>query len=236
MGSIPTHPELLDWLAVWFRDEAKGSLKKLHRFILTSKTWQQSSLSSAHKVDSANRLLSHMKRQRLDAGVFRDSLLHLSGKLEFTMGGPGIEQFVKSAGPQGAQELDYETFDWNSAQAARRSIYRVVWRGIPDPFMEALDFPDLGLLTPKRTSSVSSLQSLALFNNNFVLHASQWLTDLAKNKHPNFDSQTHYLIKLLWLRTPTPNEQKLFKTYAQQHGLPSLCRILINSNEFLFIE
>ena len=236
MGTIPSHPELLDWLAIWFRDQAKGSLKALHKLILTSKTWQQSSLNSAHKVDSTNQLLSHMRRQRLDAGAFRDSLLHLSGKLEFTMGGPGIEQFVKSAGHQGSKKLDYENFDWNSAHAARRSIYRVVWRGIPDPFMEALDFPDLGLLTPKRTSSVSSLQSLALFNNNFVLHSSQWLSDRAKKERQDLKSQIHRLIELLWLRPPNVKEQTLFKTYAQQHGLSALCRILINSNEFLFIE
>ena len=102
--------------------------------------------------------------------------------------------------------------------------------------MEALDFPDLGLLTPKRTSSTSSLQSLALFNNNFVLHASQWLADRAKKEHPDLRAQLQHLIELLWLRAPTPNEQILFNTYAQQHGLPALCRILINSNEFLFIE
>ena len=236
MGSTPSHPELLDWLAIWFRDEAKGSLKALHKRILTSKTWQQASLDSVHNVDSTNRLLSHMKRQRLEAGVFRDSLLQLSGKLNPTMGGPGVEQFTRSKSKQGALKLNYESFDWNSAQAARRSIYRVVWRGIPDPFMEALDFPDLGLLTPKRTSSVSSLQSLALFNNNFVLHSSQWLSDRAKKEHPNLDSQIHRLIELLWLRPPNSKEKTLFKTYAQQHGLSALCRILINSNEFLFIE
>ena len=236
MGSIPTHPELLDWLAVWFRDEAKGSLKALHKLILTSKTWQQSSLSSAHNVDSTNRLLSHMKRQRLEAGVFRDSLLQLSGKLNLTMGGAGIEQFTRSKAKGGALNLNYEDFDWNSPAAGRRSIYRVVWRGIPDPFMEALDFPDLGLLTPKRTSSISSLQSLALFNNNFVLHASQWLADRAIKEHPDLRAQLQHLIQLLWLRAPSPNEKILFKTYAQQHGLPALCRILINSNEFLFIE
>jgi hypothetical protein len=177
-----------------------------------------------------------MKRQRLEAGVFRDSLLQLSGKLNPTMGGEGIEQFTRSKAKGGALKLNYEDFDWNSPAAGRRSIYRVVWRGIPDPFMEALDFPDLGLLTPKRTSSVSSLQSLALFNNNFVLHSSQWLSDRAKKEHQNLDSQIRRLIELLWLRPPNSKEKTLFKTYAQQHGLSALCRILINSNEFLFIE
>ena len=236
MGSEPSHPELLDWLAVWFRDEAKGSLKELHKLILTSHTWQQSSLISNKKIDSTNRLLSHMNRQRLDAEVFRDSLLRLSGRLDLTMGGPGIEQFTKSDGPQGAKVLNYDAFDWNSPQAARRTIYRVVWRGIPDPFLEALDFPDLGILAPKRTASVFSLQSLALFNNNFVLHSSDWLAARVIKEHSDLDARINRLIELLWLRLPTPEEHQLFKTYVQQHDLPALCRILINSNEFLFIE
>ena len=236
MGSEPSHPELLDWLAAWFRDEAKGSLKELHKLILTSQTWQQTSRISNKQHDSTNRLLSHMSRRRLDAEVFRDSLLRLSGKIDLTMGGPGIEQFTKTDGPQGASVLDYDAFDWNSPQAARRTIYRVVWRGIPDPFMEALDFPDLGILAPKRTSSVSALQSLALFNNDFVLHSSDWLAARAEKEHSQLDAQINRLVHLLWLRLPTPDEHQLFKAYAQQHNLPALCRILINSNEFLFIE
>jgi len=236
MGSQPSHPELLDWLAAWFRDEAKGSLKELHKLILTSQTWQQSSTGTQHDRDPTNRLLSRMNRQHLDADVIRDSLLRLSGKIDLTMGGPGIEQFTKTKGHQGSSVLDYEAFDWNSPHAPRRTIYRVVWRGIPDPFMEALDFPDLGILAPKRTDSISALQSLALFNNNFVLHSSDWLADRVSNEHPDLDSQITRLVHLLWLRQPNPDELQQFKAYAQQHSLPALSRILINSNEFLFIE
>lgn len=236
MGSTPSHPELLDYLARWFRDEAKGSLKQLHRLILTSQTWQQSSQNACPEIDADNRLLSHMNRRRLDAETFRDSLLRLPGKIDLTMGGDGIEQFVKSKGLNGSSELDYDAFDWNSPQARRRTIYRVVWRGIPDPFLEALDFPDLGILAPNRTSSVSSLQSLALFNNNFVLHTSEWLADHAREKHPTLDSQITCLTQLLWLRPPTPDELTSFKSYAQRHALPALARILINSNEFLYLR
>ncbi len=84
MGAEPTNPELLDWLAVWFRDDAKGSLKELHYLILTSKSWKQSGAP---------------RRTRLDAEMFRDALLHVSGKLDTKMGGPGIEQFSKKKGP-----------------------------------------------------------------------------------------------------------------------------------------
>ncbi|MCH1510469.1 MAG: DUF1549 and DUF1553 domain-containing protein, partial [Akkermansiaceae bacterium] len=236
MGSKPTHPELLDWLAVWFRDEAKGSLKKLHRLILTSETWQQSSLAPANSKDSENRLLWRMNRKRMDAEIYRDSVLRISGRLNLTMGGPGIEQFKKSQGPQSTPVLDYSAFDWDSPEATRRSIYRVVWRGIPDPFMEAMDFPDLGLLAPKRGFSVSALQSLAVFNNDFILSSSEQLAKSIKSEHLDHTSQIERAVRLVWLRSPTDDEQSQFIAYTQKHGLPAFCRILLNSNEFLFVE
>lgn len=236
MGGAPSHPELLDWLAVWFRDEAKGSLKELHRLILTSQTWQQSSRAMPNEQDADNRLLWRMNSQRLDAETLRDSILHLSGRLDLTMGGPGIEQFRKSKGPQSTPALDYTAYDWNSPGASRRSIYRVVWRGIPDPFMEALDFPDLGILAPKRGFSVSALQSLAVFNNDFILHGSEWLATDLQEKHPDLSGQLDQLAKLVWLRTPSPDETSALSAYAKEHGLPALCRVLFNSNEFLFVE
>ena len=133
MGGQPSHPDLLDWLAVWFRDEADGSLKQLHRLIMTSDAWQRSSgvgvvaMAEQRSRDADNRLLWRMNRQRLSADVFRDSVLQLSGRLDLTMGGPGVEQFAKSKGPQATPALDYAQFDWTTAAAGRRSIYR--WSG-----------------------------------------------------------------------------------------------------------
>ncbi len=236
MGSEPTHPELLDWLAVWFRDEANGSLKELHRLILTSQTWQQSSLVGTNEIDSENYLLWRMNRQRIEAEVFRDSVLRMGGRLDFTMGGPGIEQFAKSKGPQATPALDYSKFDWESPEASRRSIYRVVWRGIPDPFMETMDFPDLGLLAPKRGFSVSALQSLSLFNNDFVLHGSNRLADRVKKETQVNEQQVARAVQLAWLRLPSEEERVLFTAYVQKHGLPAFCRLLLNSSEFLFVE
>ena len=236
MGSQPSHPELLDWLAVWFRDEAKGSLKKLHKLILTSETWQQASQILPNAKDSDNRLLWRMNRQRMDAEVFRDSILRLSGRLDLSMGGPGIEQFKKSQGPQATPALDYSSYDWNSPGASRRSIYRVVWRGISDPFMEALDFPDLGLLAPKRGFSVSALQSLAVFNNDFVLHGSEWLAQRVESEGGDLEAHVQRAVRLVWLRPPSASEHLGFSNYARKHGLSAFCRVLLNSNEFLFIE
>jgi hypothetical protein len=177
-----------------------------------------------------------MNRQRIDADVFRDSVLQISGRLNLTMGGPGIEQFVKTKGPQATPSLDYQAYDWESAEATRRSIYRVVWRGIPDPFMEALDFPDLGLLAPKRGFSVSALQSLSLFNNDFVLHASGWMAERIEGECGEVDAQVVRAVERAWLRTPTAREQQAFAAYVEQHGLAAFCRVLFNSNEFLFVD
>jgi len=242
MGGIPSHPELLDWLAVWFRDDAGGSMKKLHRLILLSDAYQRASASDgvpverANANDSDNRLLWRSHRRRMDAESFRDSVLQISGRLDLTMSGPGIQQFSQTKGPQATPTLDYDAFDWNAAGAGRRSIYRVVWRGIADPFMESLDFPDLGLLAPKREFSVSALQALAMYNNDFVLHHSQALADNVAQDQASREQQILQVVRLLHLRKPSDAEVALLTAYSQQHGLAATCRILFNSNEFLFIE
>jgi mono/diheme cytochrome c family protein len=252
MGGVPSHPELLDWLAVWFRDDAKGSLKKLHRLILLSSTWQRASAApqstsltldvrgdqtvDATLIDSDNRLLWRMNRRRLDAESYRDSILQFSGRIDLTMGGPGIQQFTQSKGAQATPKLDYDAFDWDHSTAARRSIYRVVWRGISDPFMESLDFPDLGLLSPKRGESVSALQALSVFNNDFVLHHSQVLAKSLEETQPTIDDQLTRACRLVYLREPGDDERVLLVAYAQKHGLAATCRVLLNSNEFLFVE
>ena len=252
MGGVPSHPELLDWLAVWFRDDAKGSLKKLHRLILLSSTWQRASTlprstsetsevstdqsADGATIDSDNRLLWRMNRRRLDAESYRDSILQISGRIDLTMGGPGIQQFTQSKGAQATPKLDYDAFDWNNPSAARRSIYRVVWRGIADPFMESLDFPDLGLLPSTRGESVSALQALSVFNNDFVLHHSRVLATSLETTQTTIDEQVAQACRLVYLREPRDEERTLLTAYAKKHGLAATCRVLLNSNEFLFVE
>ncbi len=243
MGDTPSHPELLDWLATWFRDDGQGSLKELHRIIVRSATYQQSSdLSSPTTsvsplaVDAENRLLWRMNRRRLDAESFRDAVLQIAGRLDLTVGGPGIEQFTQTKGAQLTPQLDYDAFDWHQPGAGRRSIYRVVWRGIPDPFLESLDFPDLGLLAPTRGFSVSALQSLALFNNDFVLHHSQLLAENLAARYPTLQQQVVQACSLVFLRQPDPDEVEELAAYAQAYGLAAMCRVLFNSNEFLFVD
>jgi hypothetical protein len=257
MGGVPSHPELLDWLAVWFRDEAKGSLKALHRLIVTSATWQQSSAlppppaSAAQPVttlaphrggpdpqgiDPDNRLLWRMNRTRLDADSYRDAVMAASGRLNLTMGGPGIAHYNASPGPQATPVLDYAGFDWEAPAAPRRSIYRVVYRGIADPFMEVLDFPDMGLLSPTRGFSASALQSLTLFNNPFLLGQSTHLAARVAGTAPAPAEPIRQMFQLVLLRDPGAGELEEFTALAQSAGLPAVARVLFNTNEFLFID
>ena len=113
-------------------------------------------------------------------------------------------------GPQDTPSLDYTEFDWTKDEARRR-VYRVVWRGIPDPFMEALDFPDMGLLAPKRIFSVSSLQSLTLYNNPFVLHASEWMAESVNDMSK--EDQVSRLVELCWQRALSIKNVKCLKTF-----------------------
>jgi mono/diheme cytochrome c family protein len=229
MGGAPSHPELLDWLACELR-ESGGSLKHLHRLIVTSAAYRQSSeyREDAAKIDGDNRLLWRMNRLRLDADSFRDFVLATADRLDLTVGGPSERQFITGPPVQLTPTLDYAAYDWAALPKHRRSIYRFVWRGVPDPFLETLDFPDLGLLAPTRSFSASSLQSLALFNNAFVLHFSSELGQQIKTPDE--------AIRRILLREPKEDELRALTVYAEQNSLAALCRVLLNSNEFLFVN
>ncbi|MDA0834177.1 MAG: PSD1 and planctomycete cytochrome C domain-containing protein [Planctomycetota bacterium] len=237
MGGTPSHPELLDWLACEFREQG-GSLKFLHRLICMSETYQQTSDCPAElwEADPENVLLARMSRRRMDAESFRDSVLLASGRIDFTMGGPGIANFSSRPGAQLTPYLNYDDFDWDGPGAGRRSIYRVVWRGIPDPLFDALDFPDLGLLAPKRGFSASPLQALTLLNNRFVLHQAEQMASRAQAAQPMLDDQVRVAVHWVWQRDPTDDEQTQLRELAGRQGLEAVCRLLLNSNEFLFVD
>ncbi|RYD36441.1 MAG: DUF1553 domain-containing protein [Verrucomicrobiaceae bacterium] len=235
MGSQPSHPVLLDWLAAELRDNG-GSLKKLHRIILTSHTWRQ---SAGHRPEQAkrdpdNHLLWRMNSRRLQAEGYCDAVLQASGKLDLAAGGPGVPHFISSPGPQSTPVLDYAAYDWNSPGSGRRSIYRVVWRGISDPLFDALDFPDAAVLTPARGFSAAPLQALVLWNNNFILHHAAALAERA-GREAAADPLTR-MYQLVLLRDPRADELETMRACAAQDGLAEVARILFNTNEFLFVQ
>ncbi|MCC6509608.1 MAG: DUF1553 domain-containing protein, partial [Pirellulaceae bacterium] len=255
MGGQVTHLALLDWLASQLRDDDDHSLKRLHRLIVSSATYQQSSTQTESdrpevylknaSLDRDNVWLWRQHRRRLDADAYRDAVLSASGTLDHQMGGPSIQQFTTSPGQQLTPALDYTKFDWESPPAARRSIYRFVWRGIADPFMESLDFPDLGLLSPTRSQSVSALQALTLYNNDFVLVHARRLADRAQREAgpagtagtpSNIGRCISILCEHAWQRAPTGEDLVILEPLAREHGLEVVGRVVLNSNEFMFVD
>jgi hypothetical protein len=237
MGSPPTHPELLDWLACEFRDHG-ASLKSLHRLIVTSAAYCRATRydESAAAQDPDNHLLWRRQSRRLDAEAFRDSVLAISGRLDLAMGGPGVRQFKLGKPIQLTPTVDYSPFDWDSPGATRRSIYRFVYRALPDPFMDALDFPDASQLAPTRPFSSSALQTLALLNNEFVLHFSERFAARLEKSCTAPEERVHEAFRLALQREPTEEEVADFASYASKNGLAAMARMLFNSNEFLFVD
>jgi hypothetical protein len=236
MGSLSTHPELLDWLALWFRDEARGSLKSLDRLIVTSAAYRQSSgyrIDEA-RIDSDNRFLWRMNRTRLDAESIHDSVLQISGKLDLKMGGPGVQQFYFK--DDHSPVYDYARFDVDSPDSSRRSVYRFLVRSVADPFMDRLDCPNASLLTPKRTTTLTAIQALALLNNPFMVRMSQHFATRIKRLGDNVPDQFAYAYRLALGREPTADESQVFVAYITKHGLENACRLIFNSNEFLFVD
>jgi Protein of unknown function (DUF1553) len=237
MGATPSHPELLDWLAITFRDDMAGSLKRLHRLIVTSNTYRQ---STAHdpafaKLDGENHLLWRMNRARLDAEAVRDAILSISGKIDLTMYGPSVKQFVQSQGVHQTPIADYAAYDVDSPGAYRRSVYRFVFRTVPDPFMQAMDCPDASQWAPKRETSVTALQALAMLNDRFVIRQSEHIAGRLKSAG-DAATQVAELYRLALGRAATPEEAGLVDEYAAKHGMANAVRMLLNSNEFMFLE
>jgi hypothetical protein len=237
MGAMPSHPELLDWLAVEFRDSG-GSLKRLHRLILTSAVYRQESKDdpSTAAIDADAALLWRQHRRRLDAESIHDAILCASGRLDTAMGGPSVQQFTLSPGVHVTPVVDYTRYDWDSLGASRRSVYRFLFRTLPDPFYDALDSADASQLTAVRNESTTPLQALVLLNNPFVLRQCEHFADRLERLAPDADRRISLAFDLVYGRRPSAEEIDVLKTYASRHGWANLCRLLINSNEFLFVN
>ena len=246
MGALPTHPELLDWLALQLRDDDGQSIKRLHRLIVTSETYQQTSQANqtisgprtdeAKTRDAENQWLWRMQRSRLDAECIRDAVLTISGRLDARMGGPSDRQFDLKPGRHVTPIIDYGQFDLDGQKASRRSVYRFLFRTLPDPFMEALDCPAGDQIMPLRTNSVTVQQSLALWNDAFMLRQAEHFAARLERSAANTGERVQLATWLALGRTLTAKEQLQFTAYVEQHGLANFCRLLMNANEFVFIE
>jgi len=237
MGTPPTHPELLDWLTVSFLEHGQ-SLKCLHRMLVTSSAYRQSSRNDATfaAIDGDNRYLWRMNRTRLDAESIRDAVLRISGKLDLTPWGPSVKQFVQSPGIHVTPVVDYLSFDVDRPENYRRSVYRFIFRTLPDPFMETLDCADASQLTPVRSASVTALQALTMLNNRFVVRQSEHIAARLERASPDLAGRIGAAYELILGRPATAREVQLVADYATKHGLANAVRMLLNSNEFMFVN
>ena len=238
MGSAPTHPELLDWLACEFRDGG-GSWKSLHRLIVTSATYRQSSsVSSAEGMasDADNRWLWRQNRRKLEAEAVHDAVLLVSGKLDLTMGGPGYRDFVIEQEAH-SPHYEYHKADPLDAKTWRRSIYRFIVRSQTQPFMTSLDCADPSMRVDKRNESVSPGQALSLLNNGVMVAQANFFAErVQKLAGDDAAKQVEAAYRLALGRLPTGDERAKLVAYVGQHGLANLCRVLFNLNEFVFVD
>jgi len=245
-GGRPSHPELLDWLASELLRN-HWSLKHIHRLIVTSQTYRMqshwnptaskpglpaSAIRDPKSVDSGNRLLWRMNPRRLEAEAIRDSVLAVSGTLNRTMFGPGYRDFNYQEAY--APVYTYRTAD--SPELWRRSVYRFLVRTTPPHFMTALDCPDPASLTPRRNVTTTAIQSLTLFNNDFMLRQAKRFADRAQATDASRDQQISFIFRNAFGRIPEPEELSSARELVEGYGLLTLCRSVFNASEFVFID
>jgi len=234
-GEPPSHPELLDWLAGRLIKD-KWSVKSLHRLILTSAAYRQSSRHPKQAeyaaADPTNRLLWRMNWQRLDAEALRDSILAVSGRLNPEAGGPPVLFHVPPDVAQG-----FEFFKWFPSaedQQRRRSIYLIQRRSVLLPMAETFDAPNLSTSCARRQSTIVAPQALTLLNGDLTRTEARHLAArVAATPDP--------IGEAFWLtlsRPPAPHEREAAQPLAAKgrEGLESLAAVLFNLNEFLYVE
>jgi hypothetical protein len=220
LGRPPTHPELLDWLALEFV-RSGWSIKQMHRLILLSAAYQQSSeaMVETWKNDPDNLLFGRMNRRRLEAEALRDSILAVSGRLDRTMGGPAVRDFA----------------------APRRTLYLTTIRSDRSGFGPLFDAADPTAPVDKRTVSTVAPQALFLLNNPFVLAQTQALAkrflDMGKDDEARINRAYH----LLYGRPPTTEESTVGRVFLRRAGggeqaWQEYAEILLCANEFVYVD
>jgi hypothetical protein len=234
-GAMPSHPELLDWLALELQ-HSQGSLKRLHRMILLSDAYQRLSFgpeNPASGLDAGNRFLWRQNPRRLDAESLRDAILTVSDAMVATMHGPGYRDFEYKE----EYAPVYRHLALDTPEVFRRSIYRFVVRTTPHPFLTSLDCPNPATLTPVRNTTTTAIQSLATLNNAFVLQQSdRFAARLKYEVGDNAQAQAERAIRIAFARRPTQEQIQSATQLIQDAGLFHLCRILLNTNEFVYVD
>jgi len=243
MGERPTHKELLDYLATYFM-ENNWSLKKVHRLMVTSAAYRQDSAFSeaAAKVDPDNKYLWRFQRRRLEGEAVRDSMLSVSGALNAKMGGPGVFPPL----PPGLTTRGGWKMSEDPSESNRRSVYIFVRRNTRYPLLEAFDMPDTHESCARRAQTTTASQSLDLLNSDVILGWSRdFAARVANDGGLSADAQVDRAFRLAYSRPASEGERKISRDFlVRQEGitgnkhqaLADLCHMLLNSNEFLYLN
>lgn len=235
MGQRPSHPELLDWLAGQLH-HYQWRLKPLHRLIVTSQTYRQASgwREQAGQRDAENRLLWRFPPRRLAAEEIRDTMLSFAGVLDTRMGGRGFRLYRYLQD----NVATYVPLDQHGPDTYRRAVYHHNARASRVDVLADFDCPETALPEPRRASTLTPLQALTMLNHSFTIDmAEQWARRLQRETAPDEPrQQIRHAFAMAFLREPDEQELMAGQLLVRQHGLAALCRALLNSSEWIFVE
>lgn len=238
-GALPTHPELLDWLAAEFvqptqLEVAPWSMKGMIRLLVMSDAFRRSSLpdKSSLQADANSLFLWRYSPQRVAAEVIRDGILQASGKLDTTIGGRSYR--IHNEKKTYAQ---WQVVDNHGEHTWRRMLYQERMRRVDDKMFTAFDFPDCGQVRAKRPVSTTPLQALNLMNSDFVVEQAKFIADRATSDSEGrgLPAAVRRCFALLLTRQPDAGELSVALKIAEEQGLHVVCRGLMNANEFAFL-
>ena len=239
MGDLPSHPELLDWLAVEFMDRG-WSIKQMHRLLMTSEAYQMASAhesEASREADPDNELLWRYRLQRLEAEVIRDAIMTVSGGIDLTVGGPPIFPYVPPEILETSQGKGYWDNQPDGPEVWRRSVYVYRRRSLGFPFFDTFDLPDQNLTSAVRNVSTVAPQALTLMNNEFVLRQARLFADRLEAAAPNdLEQQVELAYRIALTRSPTAEEARIAMALATEQSLVDLTHVMLNLNEFLYLR
>jgi len=233
-GGMPSHPELLDWLAHRLIHTHNWRLKPLHREIVLSAAYRQSSTfrKNAAQVDSDGAFLWRYPPRRLGAEELRDAILQTSGNLNRHMGGPGFRLYRYTVD----NVATYYPLGEFSPDTYRRGIYHQHARSVKPELLGEFDCPETSLPAPTRITTTSPLPALPLLNSTFVVDQA---SSFAARVETESDEDEAGFVEAAWrrayLREPSAAEGRSATEFLAQHGLEALSRAILNSNEFLYV-
>jgi len=241
MGTKPTHPELLDWLAAWFMENG-WSVKKLNALILGSNTYRMSKAAGAQAEgtrymaeDPENTLLWRAPYKRLEAEAILDSMAAVSGRLNAKMYGPPVYPEIPKEALEGSSDPDKIWKPYDAAEGERRAVYMIVKRSLMVPLLEVLDFCDTARSAAQRQSTSVAPQALQLFNGGYVNRQAKAMAErLRREVGSDPVRQVEHAFRLALARVPRPDEARRMHAFLAEQPLEELCRVILNMNEFVY--